>query len=221
MQEHCCGRSTATATGQILLHDGSTNTSSVHSDASVIAYRYHCKVIFFLNITLVGERACKFCLNLCLVEIPEGVESINREAFYQCMSLETATFPSTLRRIGNSAFVNCVNLENVDLLHTSIREIESFAFEGCTKLRSFAFHTNLQEFGNRVFTGCFSLVPSSTDLKSTPDVVAFLRLPEDDRRKAFGCDHGFWQDSDEEPSADFDEEFDPPHWFHVDAEGDY
>ena len=39
------------------------------------------RVIFLINITKVGERACKFAISLVVVDIPEGIERIGEHAF--------------------------------------------------------------------------------------------------------------------------------------------
>ncbi|GMH82032.1 hypothetical protein TrST_g3246 [Triparma strigata] len=47
------------------------------------------QVVFLLKITKVGDHACLFSVNLVVVEIPEGVESISQGAFACCSSLTT------------------------------------------------------------------------------------------------------------------------------------
>ena len=42
------------------------------------------RVIFLLNITEVGIRACMLAINLVVVDIPEGVKSIRERAFSYC-----------------------------------------------------------------------------------------------------------------------------------------
>ena len=45
--------------------------------------------------------------------IPEGIESIGLNAFYQLPALRTLTFPSSLKSVHQSAFYDCPNLEMV------------------------------------------------------------------------------------------------------------
>lgn len=94
------------------------------------------------------------------VTIPEGVESIGRNAFYDCGSLTAVTFPSTLKTIGAGAFCDTGlksltlpnNLETIEgrafattvfsetaltgtlNLPSSLKKIGESAFEGCSKL---------------------------------------------------------------------------------------
>ena len=47
--------------------------------------------------------------------IPEGTDSVSREAFYGAKFLKSVTFPSTLKSIGHGAFAYCDNLDFVDV----------------------------------------------------------------------------------------------------------
>ena len=80
------------------------------------------RVIFLLNITKVREKACWDAVNLVVVDIPEGVESIGDWTFHSCRSLTTVSFPTTLKLIDAYAFYHCISLDNVDLLHTNLQK---------------------------------------------------------------------------------------------------
>ena len=110
-------------------------------------------VIFFLNITKVGRRACCYT-SLVVVDIPEGVESIGFMAFDHCHSLTTVSFPTTLKSIGGLAFGYCTSLENVDLFHTNLQELGYRAFMNCSNLTSMFIPDSLQTLGEWVFAEC-------------------------------------------------------------------
>ncbi|GMI11699.1 hypothetical protein TrLO_g5498 [Triparma laevis f. longispina] len=135
------------------------------------------RVIFLLNITKLGKFACRWAINLVVVDIPEGVESISVGAFEPCHSLTTVSFPTTLHLIGQQAFQFCSSLENVDLLHTNLQEIGYQAFFGCSELKSMTIPDSLQTLGKYVFQNCFKLVPSMINVISNNSdaVVAHLR----------------------------------------------
>ncbi|GMH54983.1 hypothetical protein TrST_g3720 [Triparma strigata] len=116
------------------------------------------KVVFLLNITKVGKWACWYT-NLVVVEIPEGVESIDFRAFYYCKSLTSVSFPTTLKLVGNQAFWYCSSLVNVDLLHTNLQKIEEYAFSHCSELKSMTIPDSLQTLGQYIFDGCCKLSP--------------------------------------------------------------
>ncbi|GMH53838.1 hypothetical protein TL16_g01542 [Triparma laevis f. inornata] len=138
------------------------------------------RVVFPLNITKVGGYACRFAVNLVVVDIPEGVERIGILAFSDCRSLTTVSFPTALKSIGVWSFYGCTSLENVHLLHTNLQEIGACAFYECSELTSMMIPDSLQTLGDDVFHGCSKLVPSNTDVtdydnNTTSDVVAYLR----------------------------------------------
>lgn len=46
--------------------------------------------------------------------IPEGVETVNSNAFYNCRSLESVKFPTTIKSIETGAFASCDNLKRYE-----------------------------------------------------------------------------------------------------------
>ncbi|GMH65771.1 hypothetical protein TrLO_g14502 [Triparma laevis f. longispina] len=145
------------------------------------------RVIFLLNITKVGRSACAWAVNLVVVDIPEGVESISYGAFCQCHRLTTVSFPTTLILIGESAFAACSSLENIDLLHTNLQEFGDAAFWSCSELKSMRIPDSLQTLGKGVFLECSKLVPSNIHvsydsdgdvINTTSDDVAHLRFQQ-------------------------------------------
>ncbi|GMH51534.1 hypothetical protein TL16_g01032 [Triparma laevis f. inornata] len=123
------------ASGAFLVHGGndlSFNEAWDRQERRKLATR----VIFLLNITKVGESAYAFAINLVVVDIPEGFESIGKSAFHHCRSLTTVSFPTTLTSIGQGSFRLCSSLKNVDLCHTNLQEIGKYAFMDCSELKS-------------------------------------------------------------------------------------
>ena len=53
--------------------------------------------------------------SLVNIEIPEGVEKIEYNAFYSCKNLKTIKLPSTLKTIDGTAFANCPKLSNIEI----------------------------------------------------------------------------------------------------------
>ncbi|GMH56121.1 hypothetical protein TL16_g02288 [Triparma laevis f. inornata] len=138
------------------------------------------RVIFFLDITKVGECACHYAANLIVVDIPEGVTTIGNVAFSGCSSLTTVSFPTTLISIGVWSFGYCSSLDNIDLLHTNLQELGQAAFARCSELKSMTIPDSLQTLGLQVFYACFKLVPSNINVNnqtidSRSEVVAHLR----------------------------------------------
>ena len=66
------------------------------------------------------------------IEMPDGVETIEKYAFYNCKLLNNVVFPDSLETIGEYAFANCSVLKNVNL--GSVRIIRDYAFNKCDSL---------------------------------------------------------------------------------------
>ncbi|GMH99556.1 hypothetical protein TrST_g3289 [Triparma strigata] len=166
--------------GEIIVHGGNDiSISKVYSDARKERMKQVTKVVFLLNITKVGDRACAYASILVVVDIPEGITSIFKSSFNSCSSLKDIKFPKSLTSIGFRSFDSCSSLEQVDLLHTKVLELGDYAFAGCTSLREMKFPDSLQKFGINLFCNCSKLVPSDIDVSgyedTTTEVVAYLR----------------------------------------------
>ena len=66
------------------------------------------------------------------VVIPEGVEAINKYAFYYCSALTDVTLPTTCKTIGKYAFAKCDMLENVNF--DNVKIVSDYAFYNCQSL---------------------------------------------------------------------------------------
>ncbi|GMH78712.1 hypothetical protein TrLO_g1456 [Triparma laevis f. longispina] len=121
------------------------------------------------------KMSMKLAVNLVIVDIPEGIESIGRSAFHYCRSLTTVSFPTMLTSIGDNTFFQCSSLDNIDLLHTNLHEFGDWAFCGCSELKSMTIPDSLQTFGRSVFCMCDKLVPSNIDVEDRNVVVTYLR----------------------------------------------
>ncbi len=90
------------------------------------------------------------------VDIPEGVTSIGRYAFFKCSSLSSISLPEGLTSIGNGAFFGCSSLSSISLPE-GLTSIEDIAFDGCSSLSSISLPEGLTSIGNGAFNGCSSL----------------------------------------------------------------
>jgi len=66
--------------------------------------------------------------------IPDGIERIKIEAFFNCKNLETVSFPESLKMIERGAFANCENLLSITL-PANLKGICAGAFCGCKQLK--------------------------------------------------------------------------------------
>ncbi len=89
------------------------------------------------------------------ITVPEGVTSIEKQAFAQLYDLTSVSLPDTLETIGTDAFIFCP-LTSIDL-PDSLTRIESGAFEGCASLTSVSIPGRVEYVGLMAFAYCESL----------------------------------------------------------------
>lgn len=127
------------------------------------------------TLRFIGEEAFAYCLKLRSVHLPEGVDSLATDAFYQCHGLESLSLPSTLRTMGANVFAYCDKLTTVELAE-GLPLLAENAFIGCTALTQVTLPKSLRHLGEGVFKDCASLasiaLPEGID--SIPN-GAFLR----------------------------------------------
>ena len=73
--------------GEMVVHGGN-DISRDNAEALVERRALVKQVVFLLNITKVGDRACAFASKLVAVDIPEGITTIGYCSFYKCSSLK-------------------------------------------------------------------------------------------------------------------------------------
>lgn len=95
------------------------------------------------------------CSNLTKVIIPEGVRKIGQAAFYGCSQLTSITIPSTIKNM-DAAFPSNPKLSQVTLTN-GIYRISSSAFKDCTGLTEIKVPTSVYEICSDAFNGCTGL----------------------------------------------------------------
>lgn len=93
------------------------------------------------------------CDNKSLV-LPDTVESIFANAFYNASNLESIQLSDSLKTIGKSAFVGS-GIKSI-IIPDSVTEI-SDSFSGCDKLRSVVIGSGVKEIGSYSFSSCDNL----------------------------------------------------------------
>lgn len=89
-----------------------------------------------------------------IVDIPEGIEIIAKDAGRGNFGIHSVNCPSTLKKICRDAFHDCRFLTEFYLSKPeNLQSIEAHAFENCIELKSFPFERafNLTEIGNWTF----------------------------------------------------------------------
>lgn len=95
------------------------------------------------------------CSNLTKVIIPEGVRKIGQAAFYGCSQLTSITIPSTITNM-DTAFSGNTALSHVTLTN-GISKISSNAFERCTGLTEVEIPASVDQICPFAFNGCTNL----------------------------------------------------------------
>ncbi|GMH91088.1 hypothetical protein TrST_g10015 [Triparma strigata] len=110
--------------GEVIVHGGNDiSGEEAISDVRKDRMKQVSSVVFLLNITKVGDRACCYASNLVIVDIPEGITIIGGYSFTYCRSLKEIKFPKSLTSIDYCSFGKCSSLERVDLLYTHVQEL--------------------------------------------------------------------------------------------------
>lgn len=103
----------------------------------------------------IGYQAFFNCSNLTKVIIPEGVTKIGQAAFYGCSQLTSITIPSTITNM-DTAFSGNTALSHVTLTN-GISNISSNAFERCTGLTEVEIPASVDQICPFAFNGCTNL----------------------------------------------------------------
>ncbi len=89
------------------------------------------------------------------VSIPEGVASINANAFENCVELKSVSIPSTVTSIGAWAFAGCKSLGNVSL-PAGLSQLGASSFRSCA-IKSIVLPEGLKTIDSGAFSYCACL----------------------------------------------------------------
>ena len=93
------------------------------------------------------------------VRIPESVNEIGSEAFYNCAGLKEVVFGKTIRTIRSGAFGKCKGLRKIEFKENKKYPVmlENRAFLECTDIEEIIWSPSIKEVGANAFEGCISL----------------------------------------------------------------
>lgn len=101
-------------------------------------------------VSKIGSQAFKWCQNLTTVTLPNTIEKIAEDAFYQS-SISAISIPNSVRTIGSSAFGGCANLASANL-PSDLITINYGLFLGCSKLTSINIPEHVKTIGGSAFS---------------------------------------------------------------------
>ena len=88
--------------------------------------------------------------------IPDGVKSVNYDAFSGCNSISSVTIPDSVTSIGSYAFYTCDSLESVTI-GNGVTSIGILAFSHCKSLESVTLGRSVTSVGDNTFDGSYNI----------------------------------------------------------------
>ena len=108
------------------------------------------------GVTSIESNAFFNCDALTAVTVPGGVTAIGSRAFYDCDALSTVTVPGSVTTLGSYAFYSCDALTSVDI-RGSVTTVGTYTFSYCSKLASVCLPATLKTVETYAFNGCSGL----------------------------------------------------------------
>lgn len=147
-----------------------TNISSVSTSANVIGnYAFllsHLKSVELREgVEIIEDDAFSNCRSLSTVEMCGGISTIGEDAFRECTKLRFLEIPESVKSIGNNAFSYCLLLESIEIPEGTM--IGDSAFIDCTSLADVKFSSGVN-IGDSAFRGCTAItsleIPEGVEL---------------------------------------------------------
>lgn len=127
---------------------------------------------------IIGECALAHAYISDIV-LPQSLERIEDEAFYQAKSLERITIPDGVIYIGEAAFFECYYLEEVTLPQ-GLETLGNNAFHSCRELQRISIPGSLNKIGAGAFAYCLSLeqvdMPSGVEVYRNGELLSWQQL---------------------------------------------
>ena len=128
------------------------------------------------SITNIQSKTFHGCSDLTNVVLPQGIKTINEEAFCIC-GIKNIQIPDGVTSLGNNVFSSCTNLTNVELpksltqigcnafKYTKIKELDlsnltslnDSICQSCEQLTKIVLNKELNSIGDNAFDWCVSL----------------------------------------------------------------
>ena len=104
------------------------------------------------SVTKIGEYAFQGSA-VTSVSMPEGITSIDYNAFSGCQNLESVTLPESLTTLGSYAFSSCKLLKTIKI-PSGVTAIPERCFRACSSLESVTIPEGVMTIGDGAFYAC-------------------------------------------------------------------
>ena len=145
---------TAQVTSQYFISLENYNSVTVATIPASVSYQGQ-----ELSVTSIDVGAFAYC-GITEVSIPESVDSISNDAFFECKQLTELAIPNSLKTIGIEAFAYCTALTDVTF-GSGLKTIPRSAFLGCAALPSITIPDNIERIEDTAFELCKALTTAT------------------------------------------------------------
>ncbi len=115
------------------------------------------------GVNTIGYNAFYNCSALTSITVPDSANLIDVHAFYNCSSLTSVNIPNGVTTIGLRAFYNCSGITNITI-PDSVTTIGDSAFRNCTGLAtSITIPDSVTSIGDDVFYNCSGITSIYVD----------------------------------------------------------
>ena len=134
------------------------------------------------SVTTIGESAFKGSA-VTSVSMPEGITSIDYNAFSGCQNLETVALPESLTIFGFRAFESCKLLKTIKI-PSGVTAIPGSCFYCCSSLESVTIPVGVMTIGQYAFLGCNL---KELTLPSTVTMIGSRAFDSNNRFQSITC----------------------------------
>ncbi len=126
------------------------------------------------GITSIGKLAFYECKNLMSVTIPSSVTEIGESAFAFCEGMQMLSMGSGVEKIGRSAFSDCYSVAAISI-PGSVKSLGAKAFYRCETITTVTVPGSVTSMGVSVFSYCSNLVSATinADITTLPEYTFY------------------------------------------------
>ena len=168
--------------------------STYTSDEGILYSKDKTRLIQLKNVilpdglTTIEEDAFADGEALQTVVIPASVTRIGNRAFFASEELLTAKIPEGIERIGDDVFNSCKAMTSI-IIPQSLKSVGRSAFEYCVSLGSITLPAGVTSIGPKAFEGCFLLKTFVAQMPDPDRVMlgddVFRHVPKDNTKNTF------------------------------------